>query len=426
MHWEIQRFTKNLKEVFGSIGPHLALPLAFILFIVLPWILSPHLTTALVHKEVFRDICHLVEERFYQSSEELRQWGRECHQAALMLPRWSSRDEFIQSVQNHLNQMRVSHLDIYSPPERKRVWEGQGLDTGIRARWVEGALVVFEVLEGSPAERVGVRPGDWLKILNGEPLTSAWTAETQSGVYGLRRGAESLSLNILAEELKVDSQPTLKEIAPQAGLLRISSFRSEYFLKEHWLELISQLPQFDHLVIDVRGNLGGNFVALLRGLSPFFCEPTRVGYILQPRWPEQESAWVMLDEADDFVQLEQLGYHQKIALETFADYGCYKGKVTVLMDSWTKSVAEIFAQSFFLRDRTRVWGTATSGDVVLAVWYGLERLGSGYSLSIPEAVFETIYGLHLEGRGVWPEQTLFYEFVEAVQGQDSWLLRALE
>ncbi len=389
--------------------------------------LSSLLSAGLVQREVFVEICELVAERFYEDSQQLQDWGQSCiHEQARRMPLWTSRRDFLRRAQQSLDSLGVSHLNIYSPPERRRLWQGEASETGIRARFVEGELVIYKLLSGSPAEAAGLQVGDRLLQLNSRPVYSSWQAETHPGLYRIQRGKDLHDIQVEVAELKVDDSPYLVSLDSQAAVLRISSFRSEYFKRQDWLNLVEQLGSYSKLVIDIRGNLGGNFVAMLRALSPFFCEGTEVGSIRQPRWPETQQAWSLKDSLDEFEQLDQLSLHSVIFLKTFSDYGCFKGPVTVLMDSETKSVAEIFAQSFYLRNLSRVWGVSTAGDVILSVWYGLHRLGPGYSLSIPEALFETPEALRLEGRGVWPQRMLFYELAEALQGQDSWVLRALE
>jgi hypothetical protein len=59
----------------------------------------------------------------------------------------------------------------------------------------------------------------------------------------------------------------------------------------------------------------------------------------------------------------------------------------------------------------------------LGVWYELEKLGPGYSISIPEAYFQDTKGGMYEGVGVEPDRLLHYEISDLVLGKDSWLQR---
>jgi C-terminal processing protease CtpA/Prc len=77
------------------------------------------------------------------------------------------------------------------------------------------------------------------------------------------------------------------------------------------------------------------------------------------------------------------------------------------------------------RPQARVWGDSTRGDMLVGVWYALKLLGSGYTLSVPEATYLSPDGFEIEGHGVAPQRRLIYKLDEARRGQDSWLRTAL-
>jgi carboxyl-terminal processing protease len=114
-----------------------------------------------------------------------------------------------------------------------------------------------------------------------------------------------------------------------------------------------------------------------------------------------------------------------VNLKTFDNYGCYRGRVSVLTDGETASASEIFASA--LRDHLHapIYGAATAGDVVMAVWYSVPLLPSNYSMSVPTAIYKTTRQEVLERKGLWPDHELYYVEDEALRGQDSWILWVL-
>lgn len=390
------------------------------LFVALVIFLSAQLVVHSIYKDTFTYICKLVEEKFVFHNETLETWTESCLQETQDLSFFISRTGLMRKVQLKLNQLGVSHLNLYDPKEDRRVWVGEAVDTGIRVRAINGRFVIYKIYEGSPAHRVGLLPGDEILYINEQPVYSLWQIQTSVGDFYLQRGEQSFTAHLIPEPIYIDDAPSIQDISSQVGLLRISSFRSQYFERQEWLEKIQQFKPYTHLIIDVRGNSGGDFVAMIRALSPFFCERTLIGRLVQPR-RQHRLAKELEDNIESIHQFNQLEEFSDIPLKTYKDYGCFRGSITVLMDEKTASVAEIFASAFFERDNSRVWGGPTAGDVLLAVWYDVPHLGAEYSLSIPEATFQTLDGQNLEGVGVWPEKLLFYDLEETLLGKDSFV-----
>lgn len=378
----------------------------------------------LVSRSILSDgvtsVCDLVDQHFYKNNIELSHWVRDCLQISRRVGILSQREEVLSELQALMDQMRVSHFLLYTPQEDQKIWKGEAVDTGLRARWVEDRLVVFSILENSGAGQAGVKVGDEVVSIDGDSKISPYGVQNRSGKYLLSRQGAQLSLEILATPLKVDEGPQLKELSQNVGLLKISSFRSEYFEATAWKKQVAHLHQFSSLILDVRDNPGGNFVAMLRALSPLLCEKQLVGTLLQPR-KVGEDLEEFADVVDDKFQIDVLEKYKGIQLKSYENYGCFRKPVTVLINSDSMSVTEIFAQALKSRPLTRVWGQPTAGDVVLAVWYDLPLLGKGFSISIPEAVFLTVQGEEIEGHGVWPQKELYYELDEALKGYDTWI-----
>lgn len=376
------------------------------------------------HRDVYRTICDLTAGHFYKDNEKLVSWVRECRLKAAQIPITTTVAQLLAGVQDHMNELNVSHFSIYTPVEDRKLWRGESVDTGIRARYIEDHLVVYHVFTDSAAAKAGVRAGDEIKRLPGSDQVTPWGAEHRAGVFHLLRKGQPLEIAIAPASIIVDASPVLTALSRDTGLLTISSFRAEFFEREAWLKVAAQLANYKHVVIDVRENAGGNFVAMLRALSTFTCGERVVGRLLQPRKsaPDRDG---FDDNTQDAHQIELLEHYHSLGLKTFDGYGCFKGRVTVLISSETASVAEIFADSFKYRPNARVWGQPSAGDVVLAVWYDLPALGMGYSFSIPEAIYLNQAKKELEGEGVFPQKELFYDLQTALRGQDNWLIEAV-
>lgn len=208
------------------------------------------------------------------------------------------------------------------------------------------------------------------------------------------------------ETIAQDKGPKFQLIDKDYGYLRLESFLPQYFEANSWRSLAQQIEPVSKLVIDLRQNQGGNFVAMLRVLSSFYCQPNeRVGRLVQPKNKNQHPV-VFEDQLEDLDQLAILEQSGNAWLKTFENYPCIKSKLVLLTDSETASVSEIFTLSLKKNRRALHVGERTAGSVLVGVWYPLKVLGRGYWLSLPEAFFEEIGSETLEGQGVDPDVVL--------------------
>lgn len=375
-------------------------------------------------RDTYASVCNLADKHFYRIDSKFEDWLAQCRLNSAKVPLFTDNKKLLKLIQEHMDGLQISHFNVYDPQEDKKLWTGESIDSGIRARYVEDHLIIYRVYAGSSADDVGVQAGDEILAIEGTDQVTPWGASTRSGVFTLRRNGKEFKIALVARSFGPDMSPQLSVLRPGVKLLEIPSFRAEFFEREKWIKMVNSFENTHHLIVDIRYNSGGNFVAMLRALSPFFCGEHLAGYLIQPRKTKLANLESLIDDTDDRGQIEVLEVHHKVGLRTFNGYGCYRGKVTVLVGPETSSVSEIFAQQFLSKSGARVWGQPTAGDVVLAVWYELEKMGKGYSISIPQAVYVTARALELENSGVYPVRELYYDLKLSLLGKDSWVEQA--
>lgn len=373
------------------------------------------------HRDIARFICTLIENKFYDPAL-IEDWVKECRSQIDDISIFDSQKSVFERMQRQMDQLQISHLQLFTPIEEHGLWTGQNLDTGLRIRFFETGAIVVRVYPKSSAEHGGVHVGDRLRLVNGRALFSTDAVQVTKGEYEFERSNKRFRTYLQPTLLLLDESPSVKRADAFSGLLTIPSFRDDFFEANQWKKVVRSFEHFDHVIVDVRGNAGGNFVAMLRALSPFMCRPTLIGEVHSSR--VEGPVGTLFDDMADERQVQLVERHHRIWLKTFRGYGCYQGYVTVLADSQTASVAEIFVAGMRLRPKTRLLGSATAGDVALGVWYALPYLPSGFSISVPEAIFKTADGEILEGQGIWPDRALYYIEQDALKGQDTWILQA--
>jgi len=399
--------------------------LLFLLIFGVSLFLGLYLNHLSRYREVFRSICDLTEEHFYRNDAALVAWVRECHRRAAVTSGFGTTDQLLVNIQALMNELPVSHFQIYNPSEDRKMWKGEGIDSGIRARFIEDHLVVYRVFAGSAAGVAGVKPGDDIVGIAGAEQVTPWGAEHRSGRFHIKRGKADVFFDLVARDFIEDSVPRLTRLDSRTALVEIPSFRSDFFGDGAWKKFAAQFSAYSHLIVDLRDNSGGNLAAMLRALSSFQCGGRNVGVLLQPRKEAPDKPAFDDNLADDY-QIKELEKYHSLGLVTFGNYGCFTGKVTLLVGPETSSVSEIFTSAIMARKNSRVWGQPTAGDVLLAVWFDLPALGPGFSVSIPEAVYLTPSKKELEGTGIWPQKELYYDLKQSLAGQDSWVVEALK
>jgi carboxyl-terminal processing protease len=367
-------------------------------------------------------LCDLVAEKIFLESKEIEKWKDVCLSRSPLVKPNSQRKLIIKDMNNVLGLLNVSHLEVYDSEEVRNIWQGDSRQTGIESDFVDGELVIFKVYKGSPAEKMGLKMGDILKSINGDH-PSPWDAKSKSGRFVIRRSDQESEVQLDLAEVRRDLEVSVSMLKSSVGLIRVPSFRSDFFTLEKVYSLGRKISELKTVIIDLRGNEGGNFVAGLRFLSLFICQPTSVGELIRPRFLGN-GIIEMPNVIEDQQQLDLFYKNREVKLVTFLYEPCFRGDLRVLIDSKSASVSEMVAQALKEVRGGRTLGSMSRGQLLVGVWYPLPEVGAGVELSIPEGIYISRGGRRIEGNGVLVDKILYYDLKEMQSGVDSWVLRA--
>lgn len=370
-------------------------------------------------------VCELVANRIYLEDEDVvSKWKKTCLQRSRLVKFTSPKDLIIKDLNNVFSLLGVSHLEMYDSTAVKSIWTGEAQEIGIEAEFVDSELVVFKVHPKSPADVIGIKRGDIIISINGEQ-PNPWEAKTTSGHYVVKRLKAEIKLDLKVAEILRNEDLHFQEVRKGTAHLEIPSFRAEFYSEEKINSLRQKLRGMNELVVDLRGNIGGNFVAGLRLLSLFICSPEEVGRLVRPR-VEMSSYQEMPNDLDDEKQIAVLNQNKGVLLKTFSSSDCYQGKVSVLVDGGTASVAEMVAQALKEFRKALIMGSPSRGQLLVGVWYPVPEIGPGVEISIPEAIYLSHKEHRIEGLGVELDKILYYNISEMQSGIDSWVKKALD
>jgi carboxyl-terminal processing protease len=263
---------------------------------------------------------------------------------------------------------------------------------GIYSRRIDGRDFVDLLLEGSPADRAGLKVGDEIVAVDGEPYHPVRSFKGKAGraaAVSLRRLPKG-PIEVVQVEVE-DVDPVTALNAATVASARVVAWggrRTAYihiwasvtdslvalrtalerlgFIR--YLEGMAAPADLDGLIIDMRGKIGGNLSTVARYLEH-----------IDPRGPQ------VLGQAG--------GTKKRLGTPSMRD------RTVVLIDHHTRSAAEIFAHSYKRERLGPLFGTRTAGAVSAA---GLYDMPGGYRLYMAIRGL-TIDGEVLEGLGVGPD-----------------------
>jgi carboxyl-terminal processing protease len=293
---------------------------------------------------------------------------------------------------------------------------------GVSPRWM-----FQDVHEGGPAWAAGIRPGDVLLEINGQPVCPPALPPFSLGVDAqlLIEDASGGTRSVTAVLPKADpsrrsGKPPMAEpkavtarlLEDGVGYVKVAFFpgaNGQRFARELDAALTS-LPNSDRLIIDLRGNLGG-FVGSLRLMSYLTPDRVPIGYSMtragQDRGLRKEQLVSLdrlpatkLDMLKMAFRFKVLHRDRSVRLMTERlGPKPFHGRVVMLVNEHTASAAEMVA-AFAAENRlATLVGTRTSGQVLGGANF---PVGDGFMLRLPAAGWFTWSGAVVEGVGVAP------------------------
>ena len=271
-------------------------------------------------------------------------------------------------------------------------------------------IMVLAPIKGSPAERAGIQPGDYIISVNGEPCTADDMTMISTKIKGeegttvklqILRGEETLDFEIARENIIVN--PVEGEVLQNnIGYIEFSSFdenTAEDF-KTKFEEL--QAQGITSLIIDLRNNGGGIVDEALQ----------IAGYIADK----------------DSVLLYEVDKDNKETVEKNESNPIINMPVIILTNENTASSSEILAGALKDLGKARTVGTTTYGKGVIQQ---ILTLPDGSGLKITTEKYLTPNRTEINEMGIEPDEVVeLPESVESVlnvdRSQDTQLQRAIE
>jgi C-terminal processing protease CtpA/Prc len=200
------------------------------------------------------------------------------------------------------------------------------------------------------------------------------------------------------EDLERLWKPRWAEFGDELAILKFPNFFFDFDAVQSWIE---KARKHKALIIDLRANGGGAEETLQNMLGGVFDHEVRIG------------DRIMRNDRKPLMAKPQ---HP------------FEGRIIVLIDSESKSAAEIFARVIQIEKRGLVMGDRSAGSVMEARYYPYQLFGSAiyYGVSITQASLVMADGKSLEHVGVMPDEAIVPAASDLAKGLDPVLAHAAD
>ncbi len=402
--------------------------------------LSPELK-----KEILDSISQTIDKQAYVYGVDFARWKTVAagYQAAFETAR--TNQQFAREVNDALSQFGVSHLNLRTPQSATEQRSGRSRSSGISGLLKKDGYDVYTVRRGSPAEAAGLRAGDVIVSIDGKPYeTGALSgADGQRMKLGVRRNGKRRQITLEIKEWKL-APDSLIWLNKQTALIAVRSFTDAHYDRKLIEKLFAEADNAKTIVIDLRGNGGGNADNTSHLLDMILPSGTKVGTFVEKADVERfkkrfgrearnltelvefgamtiAARSVFETDSERFKNQFQRPAESMAELVNFVGSKSrkeYSGRIVVVTDRAGGSGAEIFAQGIQDLKRGTVVGGQTVGKVLLA---DSVALPGKFELHIVTADYVTVTSKRIEGIGVKPDVALKPEIV----GSDTRLHKSL-
>ncbi len=248
---------------------------------------------------------------------------------------------------------------------------GSFVGVGIRFQIKNDTLMVVNTIEGGPCEKVGVKAGDKIVIVDdtliaGVGLKNSQVREYLMGelgtevVIGIKRRGEKelLTFNVTRDKIPLNSVASYFMATEKTGYLKITSFSRT--TPEEMMSAIQELKAkgMENLILDLKGN-GGGLLSVAKFMADQFLDDDKlIVYSKGRSYPEERYVANNKNYRGDYYGGKKNGIFEK-------------GKLVVLTDESSASASEIVSGALQDWDRALVVGRRTFGKGLVQRPYNL-------------------------------------------------------
>lgn len=359
---------------------------------------------------VFDEVWSTINQRYYDHNFQGLDWEAQRTTYRDLAANADSSHELYLILRRMIGSLNDSHTRIFAPDEKFDWWRPRFVTIGISVKEIAGLPVVVQVERGSAPHREGIRVGDVIERVDGQPALSVINQRSGSRLQSVSGPARTRAFASLLEGLPA----TTVELGwkTREDKIKMARFRRYWRQRELGIRvrqsrgfavvemdaftkpiaatfaraLSQNLRNARGIILDFRGNGGGDTEAMTDVASAFLGSGLNLGQFI-----------------------DRFGTVYAISTRTKSPFIARVIEQTdvpviVLTSERTSSAAEIFIGALKAAGRARIIGGETCG-CVLAIRHR-HTLPDGGILDVSEMDFQTPSGQRLEKRGIKPDYAM--------------------
>ncbi len=347
---------------------------------------------ATLNAEVYDAATALVARRFYQDDFGGQDWPAEVARRRDTVVAQPDEPSFYRALNEALGLLGDAHTRATSPTMNQRRQQARLAETvqfGMRLWKAEGLWIVTFVRAGGAASDAGIQPGWYIDTVDGEPfdISDSYDGERR---WRFIDAVDQPHETVMSARATARQAPLVTRRPDEVLLIQFDAFdrgNRQAILDRLEVELIHP-PRA--VIVDLRGNIGGQSDEIGPLLAPFFAEPRLFARV-------------------------KFGWLPERRLRTRPGRSSFGGPLAVLTSEDSASAAEIYAAAVQEARRGIVVGRTTAGAVVGARHYALP---DGGRLSVGVVSIQTADGHVLEKAGVTPDLEVAPSAADIRSGHD--------
>ncbi len=367
--------------------------------------------------DIFKAIWETVNEEYVDPKFNGVNWKKVRKVYTPKVKKTPSDAEFHNLMRQMIGELRDRHSAYYSPQEAwdafklARGGKGSvGLGVSLLPLPEEHAAIVQWAIPGNAAANAGIRSGDLIPAVNGQPLCCDANGNLYENLLLDQAGSQA-TLTVKSDgqpprEVTVTRKPLVLQDVVEGTMIPggVAYIRINTFLKNNlaqdfdpvWQRLAAQNPK--GLILDLRTNGGGLKYEAVDILA-YFLPDGEYGYFQSRKY----DAPLLIHERSKDVM------------------GSQSIPLAVLVDETTASIAEVFAQALQETGRARVFGNHSAGNVEVTRRYDLP---AGAAAQIAVERYISLRGKNIEGKGVTPDVDVDQRWRDVTSAEDDQALNA--
>lgn len=342
------------------------------------------------HVAVYHKVWELVGKQFYDPTYNDQNWSRWEHKYDKYLETDEDEQRCIDTMLASLGDRYTRYLSKAAFDEESIALKGSLFGIGVQIAFAEktGKLIVVAPIDGSPAANAGLRPGDEIEQIDGNPTKGLSLQEASSKIKGpidsvvvlkIIRNGQPSEISVTRGEIIIKSVQKVKMLNSDIGYIKLSTFMSARAGGEVQDALVELTPARG-IILDLRENPGGLVSNAIDICSLFVRGGVVVSTVDRNNKPADSRV------TGKFISNQPL---------------------VVLLDGGTASAAEI--TSGCLKDTGRAELIGSKRSFGKGLVQSVIRLEDGSGLHITIARYVTPNGIDINKKGIVPDYVVDLE-----------------